>query len=168
MNTTPNITAPVGRLLGTVEGCQVWRHDTGLVDFRARGRIDNDGGSNPEHDPDHDPDTSLHHYGRPIDSELVPGIVLPPEIIDAVPETVLGCQAWARFKNGEWIEAVVFDIGPRSKLGEMTPALARRLGIDPSPTHGGEDAPDVDYRFMPGLAAVVDDIEYTLQPHRKG
>ncbi len=109
-------------------------------------------------------DTTLHHNGKPIDSWAVPGIVVPPEIIKAVTGVVLGCYAEVTYK-GKTEPAVVFDVGPKQKLGEGSPCLAVRLSINPS--HAiGMDEQSVLYRIWPGRPAIVDGITYKLQPYR--
>lgn len=150
------------KTLGTIEGCPITENDDGSVTYAAKMAIDNDGSDNRQHDPDWQRDTSLHFHGKPIDSESVPGIVVPPLIINSVPGIVLGCQAWVEYR-GVKVAAVVFDIGPRKKIGEGSPELARRLGVDPSALHGGVDEHEVRYRIEPGQPAVVDGVTYDLQ-----
>ena len=171
------------RLLDTITGegftSEIWQDSDGRVFFVADADIDCDGGSNPHHDPCWQRDTSLHFPRRgqpgskPIDSERVPGIVVPPIIVTAVAGIVLGCRGRAtkmRKRNGLWqdiasADAVVFDTGPTRKDGELTPALAKLLGIDPNPNTGGEDAAIIRYELWPGVPAVVDGLTYDLQPH---
>jgi hypothetical protein len=126
--------------------------------------VDIDGSDHWQSDPCGQADTTLHHNGKPIDSGKVPGIVLPPECINAVKGVVLGCKATATYR-GKTVDAVVFDIGPHNKLGEGSEALAKRLGINPDPNRGGVDEQEVTYRFWPGVPAVVDGICYNLQPY---
>ena len=66
-------------------------------------------------------------------------------------------------KNGHTTDAVVGDIGPRDKLGEVSVACAAALGIDPSPTPGGTSAHIIHYSLNPGLAAVVNGKRYERQ-----
>ena len=133
------------------------------------GDFDNDwdGSKRWHEDPYGQADTTLHHNGKPIDSWAVPGIVLPTEVILAVPHIVLGCKAEVGF-NRKSAPAVVFDVGPHSKLGEGTPCLAVRLGINPGHSSGGVDEQAVHYRFWPGVAAEIDGITYQLQAYRHG
>jgi hypothetical protein len=128
--------------------------------------VDVDGSPNWRRDPCGQPDTTLHYAGRPIDSDAVPGIVLPPECILFVPELVLGCLAWASYR-GKSSLAVVFDVGPHSKLGEGSAELARRMGINADPNKGGVEEPEVLYRWWPGVPATVDGITYALQHYAK-
>lgn len=127
--------------------------------------IDCDGSPYWHIDPDGSSNTSLLWNGHPINSDVVPGFVLPPEIINLVPDFVLGCHGEVSYKD-KISPAVVFDVGPHYKLGEISPALARNLAIPPSPTKGGIDEQEVLYRFWPGVPATVDGITYDLKPLR--
>jgi hypothetical protein len=42
----------------------------------------------------------------------------------------------------------VFDISPHFKLGEMSPCLARRLGINDDPNNGGVDTQEIHLSFL--------------------
>lgn len=132
------------------------------------GDFDNDwdGSKRWKEDPYGQSDTTLHYNGKPIDSWAVAGIVLPPECITVVSGVVLGCYAEVTYK-GRTRPAVVFDVGPHFKLGEGTPCLAVRLGIDPGHSSGGVDEQAVTYRYWPGRAALVDGIQYQLQHYGK-
>lgn len=139
--------------------------DDGSVFFVGDMDIDVDGSPNWQRDRYGQADTSLHFQGKPINSDIVPGIVLPPECIRAVKGVVLGCKARASYK-GRDRDAVVFDVGPHFKLGEGSGALAIRLGINPDPNKGGVDEQSVTYRYWPGVPAEIDGIRYQLQPYR--
>lgn len=125
--------------------------------------VDVDGSPDWRRDPCGQAETTLRHNGKSINSDKVPGIVLPPECINAVKGIVMGCQAEATYK-GKTVRAVVFDSGPHNKLGEGSAALAIALGINPSPINGGVDSQSVTYRWWPGVPATVDGILYELQP----
>src|SRR4051794_26515806 len=107
-------------------------HEDGRYSFLGDLDVDIDGSPNWHRDPDGQPTTSLKLNGKNINSDAVPGIVLPTEIIKAVEGIVLGCKASVAFR-GKVSDAVVFDVGPHKKPGEGSPELARRLGIDPDP-----------------------------------
>lgn len=98
-----------------------------------------------------------------VDSETVPYVVVPPAIVRGVKGVVKGCLAYATYK-GVRISAVVADVGPRTKCGEISIQLARQLGIPPSPRTGGIDDPNVDYEIHPGVPAVVNGETFVLQP----
>jgi hypothetical protein len=115
---------------------EVIEHDDGSYSMKADADVDVDGSPGWQKDPWGQPDTTLHHNGKPIDSSVVAGIVLPPECILAVQPLVLGCQAYISYK-GITIDAVTFDVGPHFKFGELSEAAARQLLINPSPINGG-------------------------------
>jgi len=86
-----------------------------------------------------------------VDSEMIPYICVPPEIQNGVAGVVLGCRCSVTYKGGRPIEGMVADIGPRSKIGEISIAMARALGINPDPRKGGEDRPLLTYVIYPGV-----------------
>lgn len=94
-----------------------------------------------------------------LDSETVPYIVVPPLIVQATAGVVRGCKARASW-NGKSVDCMVGDLGPRKKVGEVSIAAARALGIPHSPRSGGRNIPDVLYELWPDVAAQG----YTLQP----
>jgi len=122
------------------------------------------------HLPDQDgkplPRSSPFRY---VDSATVPYIVVPPIIISGVAGVVLGCRATVtNTSNGKSVEAVVADVGPKDKIGEISVACAKAIGVsDDSATHpansGGVDAHIIHYQLFPGVAAVVDGVTYPLQ-----
>lgn len=163
----------MSRLLQTISGegfvSQIWEEPDGRVWFVADFDNDADGGSNPDHDPDWQPDTSLHFPkqpgGKAIDAERVPGIVVPGWLPKSVKGVVLGCKGRAtNLRNMKSADAVVHDTGPLKKDGEGTPELARRIGINPNARNGGEDSAAVLYEIWPGVPAVVDGVQFQLQP----
>lgn len=96
---------------------------------------------------------------RYIDSSSIPFFVVPPIIISSVKPKVLGSKAQITY-NDITIDAVVADIGPHSKLGELSIAAAKALGIPSSPKTGGVDK-GVFYKLWPGETAVVSTIDVT-------
>lgn len=109
---------------------------------------------------------ALHNPRLYVDAAAVPAIVVPPCVIAAVPGIVLGCAVKVtHMLNHATVDAVVFDVGPHDQFGEISPALARRLGIHDSARTGGESRKIIRYEIMPGVAAVVDDVTYPLQHH---
>jgi hypothetical protein len=151
------------RLIATIEGNDITEHDDGSVTFFACGRIDDDGAGPAHGDKFHQGATSLHHEGQPLNADVDQYIVVPPQIIHGVKGIVLGCQAEVTY-NGRTVPAVVGDIGPHHRLGEISIALARALGINPDPNTGGVDSHTVHYRLLPGIPAVVGSVTYTMQP----
>jgi hypothetical protein len=145
----------------------VFRDDDDLLEgkpafwFFGDADVDVDGSPNWQRDPYGQAETSLHFEGKPVNSDIVPGIVLPPEVIKLTPEIVLGCFASVEY-NGKHEPAVVFDVGPHNKLGELSACLAKRLGINDNPNTGGIDTQSVHYRFWPGVAAKIEGKQFVL------
>lgn len=89
-----------------------------------------------------------------VDSETVPYIVVPPLIVQKTRGIVRGCRARVTHtKTGRSVECVVADKGPRNKIGELSIAAARAIGLPESPRHGGTVLPIVFYQLWPGQAA---------------
>jgi hypothetical protein len=110
--------------------------------------------------------TWYHHPGKTatdpaayVDAETIPYIVVPPLIIQRTAGVVRGCRARATYK-GSGVDCVVADKGPRNKIGELSIAAARSLGIPSSPRIGGLRTPEVLYELWPGVAAQG----FVLQP----
>jgi len=153
------------KTLSTIEGCLINLREDGSIDYLAKAAIDSDGSDNRHHDPCWQRQTSLTFHGRPIDAEAVPYVVVPPQILYSVPGIVLGCMATVtHILTGQSTAAVVADIGPRLKLGEVSCECARRIGLSGDPNHGGEDRNVIHYVIHPGIPAVIDGITYKLQP----
>lgn len=87
-----------------------------------------------------------------IDAETVPYIVVPPLIVQQTTGIVRGCKARITYK-GKTVECVVADHGPSTKIGEVSIAAARAVGIPSSPRNGGVAAPQVFYELWPGTPA---------------
>lgn len=99
-----------------------------------------------------------------VDAETVEYIVVPPIIVSATKGAVLGCQARAtNLRNGRTYLGVAADLGPRTKCGELSMAMARAIGIPDSPRHGGEDDPIVRYELWPGVPAEIRGKRFVLQ-----
>lgn len=106
-----------------------------------------------------------------VDSATVPFVVVPSLIVSGVPGVVLGCRAVVtNTGNGRSVEAVVADRGPSSKLGEISLACARAIGVpvNEAARHpansGGTESHAIRYQLFPGTAAVVGGVTYPLQP----
>jgi hypothetical protein len=94
-----------------------------------------------------------------VDAETVPYIVVPPLIRDRTVGVVRGCKA--RVTRGDsTVDCVVADLGPRKKIGELSIAAARAIGLNPSPRNGGTDEPELFYELWPGIVAPG----FVLQP----
>ena len=114
------------------------------------------------------PDKSPFKY---VDSATVPFVVVPSMIVSGVPGIVLGCRAVVtNMGNGKTVEAVVADRGPSQKLGEISLACARAIGVpvNEAARHpansGGTDSQTIRYQLFPGTAAIVGGVTYPLQP----
>jgi hypothetical protein len=94
-----------------------------------------------------------------VDSETVPYVVVPPMIVQRTAGVVRGCKARVTW-NGRTVECVVADKGPSRKIGELSIAAARAVGLRSSPRNGGTERPEVQYELWPGVAAPG----YVLQP----
>jgi hypothetical protein len=155
------------KTLLTHAGCRIIDHGDGRVSFTADADIDCDGGSNPLKDPHWQPTTSLTYHGKPIDAETVPFFVLPLPVIRALKPVVLGCQARVtNTRTGQSCMAVVADVGPTSKIGEISVAAAKLIGVDPHPITGGEHERIILYEFWPGQPANLQGRSYALKALR--
>lgn len=110
---------------------------------------------------------------RYVDADTVPYVVVPPLIVSGVAGVVMGCRAVVtNTLNGKTVEAVVADGGNANKLGEISLACARAIGVpvNDAAAHpansGGIDASRhvIRYQLFPGVAATVKGVTYPLQP----
>lgn len=97
-----------------------------------------------------------------VDSETVPYIVIPPLIVKTTAGIVRGCKARAT-RGDRSVECVVADLGPRHKIGELSIAAARALGVPASPRTGGLNRAEILYELWPGIPAEVAGHRYELQ-----
>lgn len=147
------------RTIAVIEGCAITELNDGSVRYTAPAMIDGDGTGSSHGDPDYQRFTSLKRNGVSLNADEDRYIVVPPAVIFGVPGVVLGCRALVSF-NGLSTDAVVGDVGPHSKIGEISIATAKALGIPSSPVDGGIDEHAVHYTIWPGVAADG----YELQP----
>lgn len=160
------------KILCTIEGRDVWLHDDGHLSWLAKAAIDADGvdsngqPNNSFNDPYYQPASSLKNNGQSLNALAESYIAVPPAIIQGIAPIVMGCQARVHYRNTALLtEAVVGDIGPHTKLGELSVHCAQKLKMAFNPNTGGDDNPDmVLYECWPGQAAVVDGVTYPLQP----
>jgi len=92
------------------------------------------------------------HPDAYVDSEVIPYIVVPPLIIQRTAGTVRGCRARIT-RGGMSVACVVADKGPRNKIGELSIAAARAIGLPSSPRSGGTERAEILYELWPGEAA---------------
>ena len=119
----------------------------------------------PGNDGEALPDSSPLKY---VDSATVPFVAVPPIIVKAVADPVLGCHCLVTSSvTGRTTDAVVADVGPSNHLGEISVACARALGVSTGTMHpangGGAASPTIRYQLFPGKAAVVNGVTYPLQ-----
>lgn len=100
--------------------------------------------------------TSLHNAGGSplipatyVDARKIPYIVLPPEFIKQFGVAMGDLALVTNQKNGRSSFAIFADVGPRGKIGEGSVALARALGLNDDPRHGGTGNPDIAYLVFP-------------------
>jgi len=94
-----------------------------------------------------------------VDAETVPYVVVPSLIVQMTSGVVRGCRARVTFRD-QSVECVVADRGPRNKIGELSIAAARSVGLRSSPRTGGITMPEVFYELWPGESAPG----FVLQP----
>jgi hypothetical protein len=87
-----------------------------------------------------------------VDAETVPYIVVPPMVVRKTYGVVRGAKARATW-NGRSVDCVVAELGPHDRIGEMSIAAARELGIPANPRHGGLERAEVLYELWPDVAA---------------
>lgn len=100
-----------------------------------------------------------------VDAETIPYAVVSPLIRNAAIGVVMGCRC--RMTNtltGQSVEGPMADIGPRRKIGELSIAAARAIGIPHSPRTGGEERRVIRYELWPGTSAKVGDVTFDLIP----
>lgn len=155
-------------VLLTIAGIDVvWNGER--LSFLCGLEIDGDGsGGNAENDPCFQDDTTLHDpHDVALNARKVPWFVVPPRLIRAVPQVVLGCIGNAtNAVTGQASPFVVADIGPDDKLGEGSICLAERIGVPSSPINGGITRRIIRIELFPGSAAAIDGIAYALCKYR--
>lgn len=104
---------------------------------------------------------------RYVDSLKVRFIVVSGAIRSLAKGVVLGCKARITdLKTNRTTDAVVADIGPLRRIGELSMAAAEAIGLNPSPKNGGTDTDHLLYELWPGTPAVIDGVTYRLIPMR--
>ncbi len=162
----------MSKTIAVIQGCPIYEAADGRCWMTADADIDcdgvDDGGSpnNEYHDPYYQPDTSLHNNGQALNALTERYMVLPPAAINGVKGVVLGCQCRVHYlQTGIIKDGVVGDVGPSSKVGELSVAFAQGLGMPHNPNTGGESSfAMVVYEWWPGVPAFVDGVHYHLQP----
>ena len=99
-----------------------------------------------------------------IDAETIAYIAIPPIIIAATKGAVMGCRTRVtNLANGKVSEGIVADVGPRTKVGEVSIQMARELGLDPSPRSGGVSTQTIRYEIWPGVVSPLLTIRVRLR-----
>jgi len=151
------------QLLTTIGPVAIYTGWSGkYVAFIANLDIDNDG-TGPSHgDPSYQSQTTYSPY---LNADVDQYVVTPPQVRKGVAPVVIGCQARVTnlHKPDQWGWGVTGDVGPSNKCGEAAYCLAKILNH--SITHNTGDTSRIYlYEFWPGIAAVVGDKKYKLQP----
>ena len=150
------------RIIATIEGEPITEHDDQSVRWWAKAAIDSDGVG-----PHHGDHTAQEEttYKPNLNADVDRYVVVPPAIRDGVKGVVMGCLAHVTdTRSGRHTAAVVGDIGPHKKLGEISCACASAIGLNPSPVSGGVDEHVIEYVIWPGIPAIVNSVNYKLQP----
>ena len=151
------------RIIATIENENITEQDDKSVTFTSKAAIDSDG-VGPHHGDHTAQDETT--YKPNLNADVDRYIVVPPAIISGVQGIVIGCQEHVmNARNDLQTDAVVGDVGPHHKLGEISCACASAIGLNPSPVNGGIDEHAIEYTLWPGVPAVVDEKTYTLQAH---
>jgi hypothetical protein len=131
----------------------------GAIWWKADMDVDCDGGTGAacKADPYYQPETStVDSMGNPLDASTLPFIVvpLPSNGFDyKLHGLKLGSVA-AVIYEGKILYGIIGDMGPKGVIGEASYAMAKKLGINPSPISGGVDS-GVTYVAFTGASAVV-------------
>ena len=164
MESSPTLKKGKQRVIAIIEGEGIVENEDGSVGWTSKAAIDSDGTGSHHGDRTAQNDTSLHYEGKPLNADIDKYIVVPPAIIHGVKGIVLGCQAIvSNTRKDLSTAAVVGDIGPHKKLGEISTGCASAIGLNPSPVDGGTDEHIINYVIFPGMAAVVDGKQYALK-----
>jgi hypothetical protein len=119
------------------------------------GDMDNDVDGSPywNDDKSGQAGTRWQYNHKPINGDIIPFIVVPPQIIKVTPEIIGGCIGTVEYNN--IVQSVVVgDSGPSNKIGEGSPATLRALGLTALKNgNGGIDDQKILYRIWPGVAA---------------
>ena len=151
-------------LIKTIKGVPIILDDDNVIRFTADADIDSDGGPNVDNDPYWQPDTTLHHNGLPINAQTVPFAVIPIGVLNKVKGLGLGCKVIVtNALNGRSAVGVLADLGPTFKVGEISPAMARLIGVNPDSVRGGESRNVIRYEVFLDVPAVVNGVTYKLK-----
>lgn len=112
-------------------------------------------------------DKTVCDPARYLDAETVPYIAVPPQIIECVPQIVIGSRVICRYKDrrNQWHQAmgIVGDEGGRKRIGEISVAMAVALGIPSDPKTGGVNN-GVYFEIHAGVQTTLNGELFELQP----
>ena len=155
--------------IGQIEGCDIHHGINAdgkeVIEFTAKFHVCCDGmPKNIYGDPCYQRGTAYYNGGKYLNADKVPYVVIPPFIRSAIETKVMGSECEVvNLENHMVSDAICGEIGPKDKLGEGSCELARRVGLNPNPNHGGTSKKIIKYVIFVGEAAVVDGIKYKLQ-----
>ena len=121
-------------------------------------------GSGEDHGDDyHQNQTAYYNKGAFLNADEDMYTVVPQQVRSLVVPTVMGCQARVtNIQTGKAYDAVVGDIGPKTKTGECAICLAQLLNPSVSADVGDSNRIYL-YELWPGRPAVVDGKQYKLE-----
>jgi len=84
-----------------------------------------------------------------VDARKIPYIVLPPEFMNQFGVALGDLAVVTNQRSGKTSFAIFADVGPHGKIGEGSVALARALGLNDDPRHGGVGDSSITYLVFP-------------------
>ncbi len=100
---------------------------------------------------------------RWVDSFGVPYAVAGSTVRRLCNGILVGCRCrMTNIITGASCEGGVLDIGPARKIGEISIAAAKKLGLPWNPRNGGTSGWNIRYEFFPGIPAVINGVTYDL------
>ncbi len=146
----------------TVPICQL----SNALFWKADMDIDCDGKTTTECNLSTDPDyqnqtAATDSQGNALDAAHLPYVVVPGKSsrFDFGAAGLAKGDVILVLYKGQVEYAVYGDVGPSADIGEASYATASDLGVNPDPSKGGVDAPDVLYVAFTGSSAKVSPIE---------
>jgi hypothetical protein len=145
---------------------------TGAIWWTADMDIDCDGGTGAtcKSDPDYQSSTAgVTSTGKPLDASTLPYVVIPMSSNGFSYKTAglkMGSVV-AVIYNNQVAYGILGDVGPAGVIGEASYAMAKKLGINASPTSGGVDS-GVTYVAFTGTGSAVTKNEDAAQAVQLG
>ena len=144
----------------------------GAIWWKADMDVDCDGGQGAacKADPYYQAETStVDSMGNPLDASTLPFVVLPlpSNGFDYKAHGLKLGSVAAVIYQGKILYGIIGDMGPTGVIGEASYAMAKKLGINPSPISGGVDS-GVTYVAFTGVSAVVTKKENAVEAAQIG